>query len=293
MDRRTPAVFRSLLAARAVVAFSQQPSAVTQRELARALAVRDSSLQRALTSLRGAGLVTRSARGYAVDTRHAALREVFAVALIDIPRRQALTDLVQANAGVEFASLAEPVLRVVYRNSADAATQLRLEDTVDLVRPAVQLESFVHDALVRALLDRPELRDTFSAGAVLKGSVARSLPDRRRHGDFVKARVLGRPNAKLTLPSGRALRGIAQRYRLAHLGLFGSAVREDLRPDSDVDVLIRFRPDARAGYGTLTALRDELEALFDRDVDLVEAQRLSPDAVPNVEREEVTLVGRP
>lgn len=286
-------VFRSQLGARLFVALSQRGGASSLRELARVLDVRDSSAQRAVAALSQAGLLTRSGGRYTADARHPALGEALAVALADLPRRQGLSDLVRANDGVEFAALAGPALRVVYRNSADAAGQLRLESAVALIRPAARLDSFVHDELVGALLDRPELRDELGAGEVLKGAAARSLPDRSRHGDFTHARVLGGPNPALTVPSRRALRRVAQRYGLAHLGLFGSAVREDLRPDSDVDVLIRFRPEVRAGYGTLTALRDDLEELFGRDVDLVEAERLHPQTIPNIEREEVTLIGRP
>ena len=285
-------VFRSRLAARVLVALSQRDRPSSLRELARTLEVRDSSTQRALAALRQAGLVAQTAGRYRADARHPAPDAVLAVALADLPRREVIGDLVRANDGVEFAAFADPDLRIVYRNTADAATQLRLEVAVALIRPAVRLDVFVHDELVGALLERPELRARVSAGELLKGTVARSLPDRSRPGDFAHARALGRPHPKLSVPSDRALRRVAQRYGLAHLGLFGSAVREDLRPDSDVDVLIRFRPEVRAGFGTLTALRDDLEQLFDRDVDLVEADSLGSRTVKNIEREEVALVGR-
>ena len=41
-----------------------------------------------------------------------------------------------------------------------------------------------------------------------------------------------------------ALADFCQRHHIRHLGLFGSVLRADFRPDSDVDVLVEFEPDA-------------------------------------------------
>ncbi len=68
-----------------------------------------------------------------------------------------------------------------------------------------------------------------------------------------------------------AIAAFCRRWHVAELSLFGSALRDDFRPDSDVDVLVHFGP---AGSMTLEAavgMRDELSALFDgRPIDLVE-----------------------
>jgi uncharacterized protein len=61
-----------------------------------------------------------------------------------------------------------------------------------------------------------------------------------------------------------------RQHRVAELGLFGSILRDDFRPDSDVDVLITFAPDARPSLMDLALMQDELGRLFGRDVDLVE-----------------------
>ncbi len=60
-----------------------------------------------------------------------------------------------------------------------------------------------------------------------------------------------------------------QRWQVTELALFGSAVRGDFRPDSDVDVLISFAPDARWGLFALVQMQDELETILARKVDLV------------------------
>ena len=56
--------------------------------------------------------------------------------------------------------------------------------------------------------------------------------------------------------------------------LFGSILREDFRPDSDVDVLVTFSPDAKVSLFDLVDMQDELKTIFKRDVDLVEKQAI-------------------
>jgi predicted nucleotidyltransferase len=65
------------------------------------------------------------------------------------------------------------------------------------------------------------------------------------------------------------LRAFAQRWGLRRLALFGSILRDDFRPDSDVDVLIERGPDTPRGFRARFAMQDELEAIFGRPVDLV------------------------
>ncbi len=60
-----------------------------------------------------------------------------------------------------------------------------------------------------------------------------------------------------------------QRWHVAELALFGSVLRDDFRPDSDVDVLVTFELEARQGLLTLVQMKFELEELFERDVDLL------------------------
>ena len=64
------------------------------------------------------------------------------------------------------------------------------------------------------------------------------------------------------------------RWRILEFSLFGSVLREDFRPDSDVDVLVTFDPEARWSLFDLVEMQDELKALSGRDVDLVEIEGL-------------------
>jgi uncharacterized protein len=61
-----------------------------------------------------------------------------------------------------------------------------------------------------------------------------------------------------------------QRWHITEFALFGSILRDDFQPDtSDVDVLVVFSPDAPKGLSEWIAMQDELTALFERKVDLV------------------------
>jgi len=63
------------------------------------------------------------------------------------------------------------------------------------------------------------------------------------------------------------LRNICNRRHVRRLELFGSAAREDFGPESDLDFLVEFEatPDLKNYFG----LKEDLEALFGRPVDLV------------------------
>lgn len=67
---------------------------------------------------------------------------------------------------------------------------------------------------------------------------------------------------------------LCQRWKIIELGLFGSALRDDFRGDSDIDVLITF--DAKPVWSLLDLvdLQGELEGLFERSVDIVQKTNL-------------------
>jgi predicted nucleotidyltransferase len=67
-----------------------------------------------------------------------------------------------------------------------------------------------------------------------------------------------------------------RRYRVRRLAVFGSVLREDFRPDSDVDVLVEFEPDAQVGFLALSRMQRELSTLMGRPVDLVPREGLKP-----------------
>ena len=61
-----------------------------------------------------------------------------------------------------------------------------------------------------------------------------------------------------------------RRWQITELALFGSVLREDFRQDSDVDVLVRFRPEAGHSLFDLGHMEHELGRILSRPVDLVE-----------------------
>jgi predicted nucleotidyltransferase len=73
-----------------------------------------------------------------------------------------------------------------------------------------------------------------------------------------------------------ALADFCRRNHIRHLGLFGSVLRDDFRPDSAIDVLVEFEPEAQVTLFTLVEVRDELSALLGRPVDLVPRNGLKP-----------------
>jgi predicted nucleotidyltransferase len=60
---------------------------------------------------------------------------------------------------------------------------------------------------------------------------------------------------------------ICNRYGIQELAIFGSAARNDMRPESDVDVMVDFFPGATYGLLEYQAIEDELASLFGRRVD--------------------------
>ena len=68
---------------------------------------------------------------------------------------------------------------------------------------------------------------------------------------------------------------LARRFHIAKLSLFGSAARGDLRPDSDIDLLVEFEPGKAPSLGGMLEISDALSALFGgRAVDLATASIL-------------------
>lgn len=73
------------------------------------------------------------------------------------------------------------------------------------------------------------------------------------------------------------------------LALFGSVLRDDARPDSDVDVLVEFKPSEKC-FDRLIALADLLEGALERRVELVTTEGLSPHIGPHILAEALDVV---
>jgi predicted nucleotidyltransferase len=74
---------------------------------------------------------------------------------------------------------------------------------------------------------------------------------------------------RLGIPAG-ALAELCRRHRLRELSVFGSVLRGDFTADSDIDLLIELEPGEQMTIERFLALKDELESLLGRTVDLVE-----------------------
>jgi len=65
-----------------------------------------------------------------------------------------------------------------------------------------------------------------------------------------------------------------RKWKITEFSIFGSALREDFRPDSDVDVLVSLAPEAGWDLFDWVDMIDELKSIFGREVDLVEKDGL-------------------
>lgn len=75
------------------------------------------------------------------------------------------------------------------------------------------------------------------------------------------------PNVDVTLEQ---ITVFCQKWQIVRFELFGSVIRDDFGPDSDVDVLVTFAPGKGGTLYGLLHMEDELKALFRRDVDLIQ-----------------------
>jgi predicted nucleotidyltransferase len=74
---------------------------------------------------------------------------------------------------------------------------------------------------------------------------------------------------QLAIPE-EEIASFCRRWKVNELALFSSVLRGDFGPDSDVDVLISFAPDAHWSLFDLVTMQEELEAILGREVDLLE-----------------------
>ncbi|MBP8972717.1 MAG: nucleotidyltransferase family protein [Anaerolineae bacterium] len=92
------------------------------------------------------------------------------------------------------------------------------------------------------------------------------------------------------LPVNLPLQEIAafcRRWNISQLALFGSVLRDDFGPDSDIDVLVTFAPGSARTLAAISQMQQEIEALFGRPVDLVDRQSI--ERSPNYLRRRAIL----
>ncbi len=81
--------------------------------------------------------------------------------------------------------------------------------------------------------------------------------------------------SRIELPE-TAIADICRLHQVKELSLFGSAARGEMRPDSDLDLLVDFLPGARPGLLGVSAMTRELSELLGRRVDLAVKPALKP-----------------
>lgn len=82
---------------------------------------------------------------------------------------------------------------------------------------------------------------------------------------------------KLSLPSDQ-LTAFCHHWQITRLAAFGSVLRPDFRPDSDIDLLVTFAPDAQWSLLDHVRMQDELSELLGRSVDLISQRGLERSA---------------
>lgn len=281
----------SALAFKAVVALSATAE-LTLSELARAVRSTPSAAQRALAILRDDGIVERREQRRSAYTLASSERagHVAALAVDTIPLGTAVGIGARANRAIEFVAREPRALVIVFAAGSTAVDQARAARFIDALatRHESTVEYLDHDDVRRRLLAEPVLRSRMARARILYGRLDRSFPDRSRHG-LREGKELHRPHRSVHLPSASTLRRIARRHGVGRLTLFGSAVRSDFGPDSDIDVLLRFRDGVRPTLRSLIDLEGALEAAFARDVDLVREELLGPEARARIDHEAVPL----
>ena len=90
----------------------------------------------------------------------------------------------------------------------------------------------------------------------------------------------------IEIPSD-AIADLCNRWQVLELALFGSVLRDDFGPESDVDVLVRFDPGARHTLLDIVQMQDELSATLGRKADLIE--RIAVEQSPNYIRRRAIL----
>ena len=72
----------------------------------------------------------------------------------------------------------------------------------------------------------------------------------------------------IALPMAQ-IQTFCDRWQIVELALFGSVLRDDFRPDSDIDVLVTFAPEAKRGLTETLQMQTELRSIFGREVDFI------------------------
>ena len=168
---------------------------------------------------------------------------------------------IRANRAVLFGSFA--------RGEGDA------ESDIDLVVIAPEFDGGRDASLVKALWRATAADDRIEPIPCGEkewesGNGRPILEIARREGLMIEAEPSGPgTSSRISLPQ-HEIQAFCRRHHIQRLALFGSALRDDFRPDSDVDVLADFEKGAEPGLLEIVAVQEELSTILGRPVDLVE-----------------------
>lgn len=272
------------------------PDGATLREIATALETYDSSVRQALLRLVRDGVVARADARYSRTTSPRSALEIERARYTIVPE-DLIRIATRMSPAVQLAAFDAPrrTLHLVLDPAADAAAVVRLRQTLALASAVAVREHPAEITMGTAIEDverRRTLREMLSRARVLKGDIVKTLPVREPR-DPRRAKPLGRLHPGLDVPSRRAKQRLARTYSLDEISLFGSATRQDFGPDSDVDALVHFKAGAVPTLGSYGALAQDLSELLGRDVDVLDVSNVDRAFIPTIERDRVTVYGKP
>ena len=141
------------------------------------------------------------------------------------------------------------------------------------------------------------LFDTLRAGQARERELAARLLQERLSGPTTRKGVRKNEEGRMKIGenltvSRQALDELVKRFHIRKLALFGSAARGELRPDSDVDLLVEFEPGSAPSLWSTTELQGEFSRLFGgRAVDIVPPEALrNPYRRKTIERDLKVLI---
>jgi len=82
---------------------------------------------------------------------------------------------------------------------------------------------------------------------------------------------MGKPQIQLPMDQ---IEAFCKKWNVREFSLFGSVLTDNFRPDSDIDVIVEFKPKARRSLFDMVSMNDELKTIFGRDVDLMTRQAI-------------------
>jgi len=80
--------------------------------------------------------------------------------------------------------------------------------------------------------------------------------------------------------SDEAVEAFCRKWKIQEFALFGSVLRDDFGPDSDVDVLVSFQPDTEWDLSDVVDMQHELATIFGRKVDLFDREAVEQSRNP-------------